>query len=513
MSCLLRVSDCPGVLRRGARVLILLPLLLCLFAGGRSASAQEAGGITVPAVEPEEKKLSPEEIKAKQIAEAKAAAELEKARQEALAEILNGTTELTPEQLANFEKWLPHTFKRLQKRLPVHIVALGDSVTRYISFDENCENSHYAFHGVFAAKLADEFFYTGGVRDIRPTKGHKAKLEETLGPELTLENIGMDGRLSLHALSRITTDALVNQPDLVIINFGINDALWRIGLATYVEALERSVHYVKSTGADVILIGPSHMMPNAAVAELAQTRPYSGAMEELAARLGVFYFDLSDVTMRAAGIRPGQTAEQALASVVASFRETSFDHGSDKFDGLHPSQKAHRVMGVAAFEGLRDGKKPDPYRVKGFLTLGGAGKAVLEFKVKNLEEVATSGQLLLMPIAGMQPEKKSLPFELGAGKGQVFKVNYQSRAGGVFDLPADAPRVFVPMILADTRRSYSPLFAAAVMPFGVVWNSGAMDLSRGEFEVKCSFYCGLGHDNMVGTLYVRSVAGDKDIDV
>lgn len=504
MSCLLRISDHPGEVRRGLALLIAL-LSIHLAAGqviGQVAEPEEPGraergsasapGKTVKGEaapgkgdaekEEEKKPLTPEQIRAKE----KAAAELEKVRQQALAEILGGATELSPAQKANFEKWLPHTFKRLQRRLPVHIVAIGDSVTRYMSYDDKRENSHYAYHGVFAAKLANEFFYTGGVRDILPTKGHEPKLEKTLGPELTLENLGMNGRNSLHALSRITTDAMVNQPDLVIINFGINDALTKIKLATYVKAIDRSVRYVKSTGADVMLLGPSHTMREANLRELAMTRPYSGAMRELAERLGVFYFDLADVTMRAPGTPGAESPQQALTSILESYREQCFDHGPENVDGLHPCGKAHQLMGAAIFDALRDGREPEPYRLGGFLSLVGEGEAVLEFKLKNLEQAPAKGRLLLMPVAGMQPEQESVSFELAAGKGQIFKVVYRPRGGTAFDFPADSPRVFAPMIITDTARSYSPVFAAAVLPLGVVWNSGLIDGAKGNFEVKCA---------------------------
>ena len=369
-----------------------------------------------------------------------------------------------------------------------------------MSYDENRENSHYAFHGVFAAKLADEFFYTGGVRDISPTRGHEAKMEPVLGPELTLENVGMNGRLSLHALSRITADGLVNQPDLVLINFGVNDALASIGLATYVEALERSVKLVKSTGADVILLGPTTILRHrdlrdgalgdGTLAELAQTRPYSGAMEELAARLGVFYFDLGSVTTSTPGTTPGSSPEQALASIAGAGEKMYFEHGAEKADGLHPNPAAHQMLGRAIFKALRDGSEEPPYRLGGVLNLDGAGKATLEFKMKNLRDAPASGQLLLMPVAGMLPQSTAVPFDLAAGKGKVFRVSYQSVAGGTYDFPADAPRVFVPMLVSDARRSYSPVFAAALTPVGVVWDTGAEDLSRSTFEVKCEVVAG-----------------------
>ncbi|MGI9241434.1 MAG: GDSL-type esterase/lipase family protein, partial [Verrucomicrobiales bacterium] len=416
---------------------------------------------------------------------AKAAAELERIQAAALEEILEGVTELTPAQLANFEKWLPHTFKRLQRRLPVHIVVLGDSVTRYMSYDENRENSHYAYHGIFAARLADEFFYTGGVRDIQPTMDNKAKLEPLLGPELTLENLGMNGRLSMHALSRITTDGLVNRPDLVLINFGINDAMISIRIPDYLEAIETAARYIRSTGADVILLGPSHMVREKTIGEISLTRAYSAALRELSERLGVFFFDLGSVTMAVGGTPAGLPPAQALSSIAEAYEATHFDHPTNESDGLHPNPSTHRAIGAAMFKSLRDGPPAEPYRLGGYFSLESDGAAILEFKLKNLQEVPVKGQLLLMPAGGMVPDSGPQVFDLAAGKAKVFRVRYRVRSGNGFDLPSDAPRVFVPMILTDAERTYSPVISAPVTPLGVMWDTGSVDLAGDEIEVKC----------------------------
>ena len=492
MSCLLHISDrhraCPCVSLRRAGALLCCAIVTLL--GGGTGFPQD-GKETPADTEPPagEKPLTPEEAAAEAAEEAKAAEELRKAQEEALEELLgDDSSGRTPEQVAHLKKWIPHTYGRLAKREEVHIAAIGDSVTRYISYDGNLENSHYAFHGIFAAKLCDEFFYTGGVRDINPTLGNEPKLKPLFGPELTLENIGMNGRFSLHALARLTTDALLNQPDLVLFNFGINDALLNEGLQIYVEALDRSVRYVQSTGADVILLGPSHMQREPTLKELARTRKYSGAMEELAAKLDVFYFDLSDVTMRAPGTPPEATPEEALAQIAASYQSATFDHGPGNEDFLHPAPGAHRKMGLALFDALMNGRRQQPYRVGGFFTLGEGGTADLEFKLKNLQDTPAKGQILLMPVAQMKPDTKALRFDLAPGKGKVFHVNYATPGGQPFILPANAPRAFASMIITDAQLSYSPVFPAPLAPIGVAWDTGSQDLSSSTFLVHCDVF-------------------------
>jgi hypothetical protein len=105
-----------------------------------------------------------------------------------------GSYPLTEEEKIHLEKYIPHSFAKLQNRKPVHVVAIGDSVTRNLRYDERAEDSHLAYHGFFTAELAREFFYTGGVRDVYPKKGNPAKLNASRGPEITLENLGMNGR-------------------------------------------------------------------------------------------------------------------------------------------------------------------------------------------------------------------------------------------------------------------------------------------------------------------------------
>ncbi len=329
-------------------------------------------------------------------------------------------------------------------------------MTRYLSYDENLENSHYSYHGVFAAKLADEFFYTGGVRDILPTRKNQPKLEPLLGPELTLENLGMNGRLSLHALSRITADGLVNRPDLVLINFGINDAMLGVGLATYLEAIETSVRYIRATGADVILLGPTDMIREDTLAELALPRAYSAALRELAERLGVFYFDLGSTTMLAPGTPPELSPEQALSSITATYREEYYDHDSGDNDGLHPNPEGHELMGSGIFKALRDGTDAEPYRIGGYFTIAPDGSAVLDFKLKNLQDVPAQGQLLLMPAGGMLPDPGKQAVRSGGWEGPDLPREIPLAAREHLRLPGRCP---ARLRLDDRHRCAAQLLA------------------------------------------------------
>ena len=123
-----------------------------------------------------------------------------------------------------------------------------------------------------------------------------------------------------------------------------------VGLATYVEALERSVRYVKSTGADVILLGPTTILRKENLRDLALTRGYSGAMEELAARLGVFYFDLGTVTTTAPGVSPSLPDDEATAAIASALHWAKFDHGGDHDEAKADLKKSVNEAGEKAEE-------------------------------------------------------------------------------------------------------------------------------------------------------------------
>src|SRR5688500_7430007 len=136
-----------------------------------------------------------------------------------------GSFELNTEQAARVERYLPRTYPKLLKREPVHAVCIGDSIMTRWGYDQDNGNTLKAWNGVFLQELADQFIYNGGVRLVRPPKGQPEKLYNFFGPEITMQNLSRGGRLIFHAMQPLTTTAFENKPDLVIVSYGINDAL------------------------------------------------------------------------------------------------------------------------------------------------------------------------------------------------------------------------------------------------------------------------------------------------
>lgn len=203
--------------------------------------------------------------------------------------------DLNPEQAARVQKYLPRTYAKLVKHEPVHAVCIGDSVMMKWGYDQDNGNALKAWNGVFLQELADQFIYNGGVRIVKPPKGQPEKLFNFFGPEITMQNFSRGGRLIFHAMQPLTTVAFENKPDLIIVSYGINDALANLPLSVYRRCVQEVVDYVKSQGADLVLCGPSLILNEPPEQGLALTRPYADTMREVAQSSGVFFADLGDL--------------------------------------------------------------------------------------------------------------------------------------------------------------------------------------------------------------------------
>ena len=61
----------------------------------------------------------------------------------------------------------------------------------------------------------------------------------------------------IDGIQNMTTEVFVHDPDLITINYGINDALRKVPLDQYRRALQYLIDAAKSRQADVIVLGPN----------------------------------------------------------------------------------------------------------------------------------------------------------------------------------------------------------------------------------------------------------------
>lgn len=164
-------------------------------------------------------------------------------------------------------------------------------------------------------------------------------------------NKGIPGNTTNDAMARFHTDVLDQNPDLVIIQFGINDSaydVWkeppatepRVSLSTYVVNITSMVHQIKIAGAEVILMTPNPLRWSETTLGLYGKNPY-----DINNPWG-FNVILSDY---AQAIRDIAAAENIpLIDVQSAF--IAYDDATNQsvddllLDGMHPNNTGHRIV-------------------------------------------------------------------------------------------------------------------------------------------------------------------------
>ena len=115
---------------------------------------------------------------------------------------------------------------------PINIVVLGDSVT----------------HGAFDFGEVD--FENCYVRKLAKKLNQKSKYMP-----INVINAGIGGITAQRSISRLDSQVLVHNPDLVIVCFGLNDV--NLELDTYIGALREIFTKIKRQDTDVIFMTPN----------------------------------------------------------------------------------------------------------------------------------------------------------------------------------------------------------------------------------------------------------------
>ncbi len=131
---------------------------------------------------------------------------------------------------------------------PVVIACLGDSVT----------------HGCFEVFI-NRF---GNIdTEYRPEKAYAARLQRklrALAPTCAANvlDCGISGDNARGGLERLKRDVLSRDPDLVVVNFGLNDSMFEnvdSGVAMYERSMRGIFTEILSSGAEAVLLTPNRM--------------------------------------------------------------------------------------------------------------------------------------------------------------------------------------------------------------------------------------------------------------
>jgi len=207
---------------------------------------------------------------------------------------------------------------------PFTIVAFGDSVTRGVR---------------------------PGVHEYQTFRYLLERRLRKRGRRVRVVNAGVGSSTTREAKQRFERDVLAQQPDLVLIMFGINDAavdVWkkppagnpRVPLAEYTETLRFFIRTLRKQGAQVVLMTPNPLCWTPQLRKLYGKPPYEVSDPDGLNVILIRYVD---------AIRGLAAAEHVpLVDVFAGFRKFGErpEHSVSELlvDGMHPNPKGHRLI-------------------------------------------------------------------------------------------------------------------------------------------------------------------------
>ena len=172
-----------------------------------------------------------------------------------------------------------------------------------------------------------------------------------LGRNVATVNAGVRGNTTQAARERFQQDVLDLEPDIVVIQFGINDAavdVWktppatksRVAIETYQGNLEYFIKALQAQNCKVILMTPNPTRWTTKLKEMYGKPPYRPNDPN---GFNVILQKYADCVRKVA-----QQKNVALVDVYAAFEAYGAGNGQQVddllLDGMHPNRKGHRLV-------------------------------------------------------------------------------------------------------------------------------------------------------------------------
>ncbi len=365
---------------------------------------------------------------------------------------------LTLEQRERLKKYLPRTFPKLEDREGVFVVALGDDVmggvTPLPSAWES-GNPLFSYCGTFLNQLTREFFYPGGVHLMNPPEKGSTKLTPYLGNEIALENLTMSEGTSLDGVRRAYTDAFLNAPDLILVQFGIYDSFRFLAIDVYKRALQDIVDAAKQMKSDIILFGPPMVNYGGGAMEWGAERAYAMATREVGEANGVLCIDLGRHLSRFGGGVDPDTHPAAAMEIVGDRMERIFQFGPELTtrERVHPSAKVQKFLGQAAFDDLLNGPPPSSFSETAVATYGADGSIGVSVVLRNQTTEEKKGTMGGLAIGGaILPDEVGKRFTIAPGTATQLEFRFDRPVVGKC---RDGSPLYFPLEPADEFGRFS----------------------------------------------------------
>lgn len=396
--------------------------------------------------------------------------------------------DLAPAQRERWQKFLPRTLLKLTRRERVQIVVLGDAILDGVKVEKDTDPLLKSFAGEFARALANQFYYTGGVRVLRAGSRLRSKENMVLGPEILLQPVRTSSIVS--AASALATTGFQGSPDLVLLAYGLQDGVAGTSTADVAAAMRSLLETARRHRLEIIVTGPVPQAFDPEEKSLALTCAGGSVMRDFCEKESLIFSDLGDFSRLLSP--PAGTSEAHLIFPALMQQYQSRLNSVPAGEVATPSSEMHVVMGGILYEDVMNGAPAAAWKVSDArTTLEGQGRLKLEFQMNSTaREAQTLTALPLVP-RGLTLKEADPRLTLGAGAKRGMSVSYTIT--DTLQLPLLDGNMRLPVLVIAGRGARIVDIVAPLVPFRVSWNT------RVAYNAESDFKPGLEIANSAGS--------------
>lgn len=371
--------------------------------------------------------------------------------------------ELSEARQQRLAKLLPDTWRKLKQREPLHILVLAGQRELEIWSEDGKAGVMQAFPALFARELANQFFYTGGVRETGVDSNAAA-----LAPGVSVRVLSGQDQALVDAPSILGSVAKQSPVDLVLICHGLAEAEAGVSPPAFARLMEQAVGAAHALKAEVFVVAPWLPASESLEKSLGGVCPVGDALHEQTEDEGWMFADLGDLAS-VMEVPPSDARDDAQRFDRLANSWKSFFH--EEKSGRHvPRVSLHQRLGSALFQMMLDGVPAQFVKFENTAAGWIDNGAGLELRCTVVNGTKEEQRLTVLPLiaSGWKPREAQPEIMLAAGAKKTLVIRY-ARVG-TEEVTLEESVVRLPLLVISGRRAEVVTQRAPVQPVAIVWN-------------------------------------------
>lgn len=398
--------------------------------------------------------------------------------------------ELPAEMADRLSKLLPFSFPRLNQRQPCQIAVIGNTLTD-LSPEPAGTRPLDAFPGAFARELANQFYFTGGVRLLDSPASTDTPAGEARGPELALRYLGRQDVTVFTASEALATYGSQAKPQILLLCLGLEESRLDTHPLRFAGALDSLLDVAAELQIDVILAGPPLPASPPIEVSFGLTRSFTSILREKATARSLPFVDLGDLS-QILPLAPELTEPAPIFETLSTAYKAAGDAALAGEGGLHAR------LGKMILNALTENAPPAPCKTTpASLQLQADGRLKAAYQLENSTDTDLSVAQFPLVTRRWKPVETEAAITIPAGKSTTVEILYEPSSSGVTTSnfrPSDETVERLPILWVVQGLARISDLAFRWTPIAVTWDSDTFFNVDETFVIKGSITNTSGSD-------------------